>query len=139
MSQSASPRVVFERLLDGVTGKKWDELPDLYAEDAVVEHPYAIPAPTRLEGREQIRKHFAGAAGMPLEMWARNVVVHDTIDPEVIIAEFDYQGRATTTGRTFTFANIFVLTVRDGQIVTSRDYHNHRALAEAFGESPERG
>jgi ketosteroid isomerase-like protein len=40
----------------------------------------------------------------------------------------------TTTGRSFSVANIQVLTVRDGKIVRSRDYHNHQALAAAADE-----
>ena len=134
---SASPREVFERLIRGVSEKRWEELPDLYAEDAVVEHPFAIPALSRLGGREQIRKHFAAGAGMPVEMEARNVVVHETKDPEVIVAEFDYHGRETTTGRPFTVGNIFVMRIRDGRIVASRDYGNHLAFAVATGRLPE--
>lgn len=57
-----------------------------------------------------------------------------------IVAEFDYHGRVTTTRRTFTASNIFVLRVRDGRIVSSRDYHNHHVLADAFaGTADERG
>jgi ketosteroid isomerase-like protein len=51
----------------------------------------------------------------------------------VVIAEFDYHGRVTTTGHTFRVANIQVLRVRDGRIVSSRDYHDHLALAAAVG------
>lgn len=137
MSQSASPREVFGRLLDSVTGRKWADLPGLYAEEAIVEHPFAATTAARLEGREQIRAHFAAGATMPLEMRADNVVIHETADPEVIIAEFDYHGLVTTTGRTFTVHNIFVLRVRDGLIVESRDYVNHLALAAAFDRLPQ--
>ena len=137
MLATASPREVFLRLIDGVTGRKWDELPNLYAEDAVVEHPLAATTAARLEGREQIRAHFAAGASMPVELRASNIVIHETADPEVIVAEFDYHGRVTATGRTFMIHNIFVLRVRDGQIVTSRDYVNHLALAAAFDRLPQ--
>ncbi|HEX5505419.1 MAG TPA: nuclear transport factor 2 family protein [Thermomicrobiales bacterium] len=136
MPASAGPREVLERLLRGIEGRRWQELPELYAEDAVVEQPLAVPEPTRLEGREAIRKHFA-AAGGPLAFRVGNVVVHQTGDPEVIVAEYDYEGRVTTTGRTFRVANIQVLRVRDGLIVASRDYHNHLALAAALGRLPQ--
>lgn len=136
MSGAIGPRAVFGRLLDGVTGRRWVALPALYAEDTVVEHPFAIPAPTRLEGREAIRAHFTAARELPLELTARNVVVHETVDPEVIIAEFDYVGRVTTTGAAFTVRNIYVLRVRDGLIVESRDYTNHFVLAVALGRLP---
>jgi ketosteroid isomerase-like protein len=86
-------------LIAGIFDQKWDELPMLYAENAVVTHPHALPLPTRLEGRDDLREHFASAATLPITMQARNVVVHETADPEVIVAEYDYLGRVTTSGR----------------------------------------
>jgi ketosteroid isomerase-like protein len=47
-----TPREVFDRLSDGISAGRWDELSSLYAEDAVVEQPQRPPAPTRIEGRE---------------------------------------------------------------------------------------
>lgn len=128
-----SSRAAFERLIGGISSGGWPELSALYAEDAVVEQPFAIPpAPRRLDGRDAVHAHFCAAAGGPLRLTARNVVAHETADPEVIIAEFDYDGLVTTTGRTFTVANIQVLRVRDGLIVHTRDYHDHHALGEAL-------
>jgi ketosteroid isomerase-like protein len=134
MSDPTSPRSVLESLLQGISVGKWNDLADLYAQDAVVEMPFAPSVPTRLEGREAVRARFAAAAGGPLGVQASNVVVHDTGDPEVVIAEFDYDGQVTTTGRSFRVANIQVLRVRNGQIVASRDYHNHLAIAAALGQ-----
>jgi uncharacterized protein len=61
-------------------------------------------------------------------------VVHDTGDPEVVIAEFDYDGQVTTTGHSFRVANVQMLRVRNGKIVSSRDYHDHLAIAAAPGQ-----
>lgn len=133
MSDPTSPRSVFESLLQGISDGKWSNLADLYAEDAVVEQPFA-PSPTRLEGREAVRAHFAAAAEGSLRIKGSNVVVHDTGDPEVVIAEFDYDGHVATTGHSFRVSNIQVLRVRNGQIVSSRDYHNHLAIAAARGQ-----
>jgi ketosteroid isomerase-like protein len=130
MSDPIRPREVFEQLIAGIADKDWEKLPDLYAEDAVVEHPFALPQPRRLDGREAVRRHFAAAVNLPLEMRARDIVVHESTDPEVIVAEYVNDGRITTTGRTFSFANVLVMRIRDGLIVTSRDYHNHLALAD---------
>jgi uncharacterized protein len=131
MSEFATPRAVFQRLIDGITSLRPEELPLLYARDAVVVHPFAHPA-SRLEGREALREHFAQLETLPLELKARNVVVHQTADPEVIITEFEYACRNTETGREFVVPNIFVLRVRDGHIVESRDYAHHRAFDEAM-------
>ena len=57
--------------------------------------------------------------------------MHATGDPEVVVVEFAYAGSAG--GREFTIPCIFVLRVRGGQIVQSRDYGDHIGLARAFG------
>ena len=134
MSQPTSPRTVFERLIRGISEGRWDDLADLYAEDAVVDQPLVSTAPGRIEGRATIRTHFAGAAGMGLRMVAHDIVVHETSDPEVIVAEFDYD--VTGSGGTVTAANIQVLRVRDGLIAATRDYHDHLAIARATGGVP---
>ena len=131
------PSQVFARLSQGITDQRWLELAELYAEDVVVDMPFAAPTPTRLHGREEVRTHFAAAAQGPLSLEARNVRVHETADPEVIVAEFDYVGRVATTGTNFRVANIQVLRIRDGLIVESRDYHDHLALAHALGHLPQ--
>ncbi|MBO2447502.1 nuclear transport factor 2 family protein [Actinomadura barringtoniae] len=132
-----SPREVFERLSAGISAGRWDDLADLYAEDAVVDQPFALPpAPNHLEGREVIRSHFTTAGQGPLSLRARNVRVHETADPEVIIAEFDYDAEDSSTGRSATLANLQVLRIRDGLISSTRDYHDHVGLALLMGMTP---
>lgn len=137
MPTTATPRQAFEALIGHISAGRWEQIADLYAEDTVVEIAFALPAPARIEGREQLRSHFATATGAGVEMQARNVRVHETADPEVIVAEFDYVGHVATTDTTFRVANIQVLRIRDGLIVESRDYHDHLALAHALGHLPQ--
>jgi ketosteroid isomerase-like protein len=134
MPDHPSPRAVFERLIQGISAGRWTDLADLYAEDAVVDQPLVSAAPRRIEGREMIRAHFTGAAGMDLSLVAHDIVVHETADPEVVIAEFDYD--ITGPEGTVTAANIQVLRVRDGLIHATRDYHDHLAIAKATGSLP---
>ncbi len=61
-----------------------------------------------------------------------NVTIHETADPEVIVAEFEYQG-TSDTGERYALPGIFVPRVRNGEIVSSRDYHDHLASARAAG------
>jgi uncharacterized protein len=119
--------------MQGISDGRWDELDGFYADAAVIEYPFALPAPMRLAGREAIRRYFAAAARLPLRLHARDMVVHETADPEVVVAEWDYDGLVTTTGRSFRVSNVQVSTVRAGKIVASRDYHNHLVLADATG------
>jgi uncharacterized protein len=130
MDGSPSPAEVFSRLIAGISEGRWHELADLYAEDVVVEMPMD-PQRTRIEGRAAVRRHFAAAADGSFELRAHDVMVHVTSDPEVVIAEFEYDGLNRTTGKKFTVANVQVLRVRGGRIVASRDYHDHRGFAAA--------
>jgi len=126
-----TPREVFEKLSAGISSDDWSSLHELYAADAVVEMPFALPGPVRLHGRDEVRRHLARNAQAGLSLHADRVHVHETADPEVVVAEYDYDGR-TRSGRTFRVSNIQVLRVRDGLIVETRDYHNHAVLAEVL-------
>ena len=126
-----TPREVFDRLSAGITEGRWAELSALYAEDTVIEHPQRPPAPSRIEGRQTIHDHFTDTLAASVRMRRHNVVVHETTDPEVIVAEYDYSGESLTTGKSFAAANIQVLRVRDGLIVFSRDYHDYLKITAA--------
>ncbi|WP_030231152.1 nuclear transport factor 2 family protein, partial [Streptomyces sp. NRRL S-350] len=138
MSETLSPREVFHELLTGVSEGRFSELARLYAEDAVVETVLQPVGPRRFEGRAVLAERFEEVgAHSPLELQPRNVVVRETDDPEVVVAEFDYHVRHRGTGRTIEASNVQVLRVRDGLIVHSRDYHDHLALAVVGGGLPQ--
>jgi ketosteroid isomerase-like protein len=130
-----SPREILERFQQAAIERSLDDMLDLYADDAVHEFPFTRPGlPSRLEGREQIQAFLrANWENSPLQYDAyRDVVVHETTDPEVIVIEQEATGTATTTCRDFALPNIVVLRVRDGRIVHFRDYVNVYAVAEAL-------
>jgi ketosteroid isomerase-like protein len=108
------------------------DLADAYAVDAVVELPFMPGDRGRLVGRDAIRRHFAAAATLPVRLRVRNVTIHETADPEVVIAEYDYEGSLDRTGRLFTVRNIQVFRLRAGLIAESRDYHDHARIAAAL-------
>jgi uncharacterized protein len=128
-----SPRNVVEALMRGISDGRWEELDRFYADTAVVEYPFALPVPLRLAGREEIRRYLAAAARLPVRLQVRDMVVRETTDPDVVVAEWDYDGVVTATGRSFQVANVQISTVREGKIVASRDYHNHAVLADVTG------
>ena len=132
-----TPREVYTDFLDRIAADRWDELWQLYAEDAVVEQPYNKPEPGVIRGREALRQRFAARGDLPVRLMPANVVIHETTDPEVIVAEFDYDVTITTTGATFRTANVIVLRIRDGLIVSSRDFHDAgRIMAAARAGTP---
>lgn len=126
---SDSPRAVFEKLLAGMVNRDFDNLWQLYAPGIVLEHPFAVPEPTVTRGQEGLRRLLDELREW-FETTAKNVVIHETADPEVIVAEWDYEMRVPGTDKMRTTANVIVMRVRDGRIVESRDYHNHAALAQ---------
>jgi len=133
--RTASPTEVFHRLVDAIAERRLSEiLDDCYAEDVVVEHPFMVPEPTTTKGREQLRQRTTNLKALPVTMEIVNVVVHETADKEVIVGEFESRITSKQTGKRITTGNILVLRVRNGLVVSSRDYHNHALLA-AFIES----
>jgi ketosteroid isomerase-like protein len=131
-------RLVAGRLTPSEREAQLDELAAFYAERTDVRHPFAPLGDTPLRSRAELRAHFASAGELTAGVERFEPVgttVHTTGDPEVVIVEFAYAG--TAGGRDFTLPNIFVVRVRDGQIVESRDYAHHVALARAFGRLDE--
>jgi len=136
MSATMPPREVVRRLLDAVTGARPADAAALYAEDAHVRHPMR-PCDRPLLGRARLAEHFAAGAAVPRELQVRDLAIHETADPEVVIAEFAYHGRIRDTGRSFVVPCVFIMRVRDGLIVESRDYAHHLAMAHALDRVPD--
>jgi ketosteroid isomerase-like protein len=138
MPEPRSPREVFHALVDGVCQGRWEELPELYAEQTDVVHPLDPFDGPRLRTRDDLREHFGTGAPTVPERRAVDIVVHETADPEVIVAEFAYEwmvdGEPFAGGRV---PCIFVMRVRDGLIVESRDYADHIRAARIRGRMPE--
>jgi ketosteroid isomerase-like protein len=113
-----------------------DELAACYAEQTSVRHPLSPFGDNPVLSRAAVREHFA-AGGPPANVGRYDVIndhVFVTPDPEVVIFEFCYAGEID--GRAFTLPCIFVVRVRNGEIIESRDYVDHVGSARAFGRLP---
>ncbi|MFG1645805.1 nuclear transport factor 2 family protein [Amycolatopsis sp. NPDC049252] len=131
---TATSREVVERVLRAGLAMDTDTFVGLIAPDGYIEWPYR-PAgvPDRLEGREQIREFLtAQAKGLVRFDEYRNTVIHETTDPEVVIVEYDVHGTVVPTGAPFHQTIIAVLRIRDGLVVSYRDYLNPLVLAETL-------
>jgi uncharacterized protein len=137
-----SPAAVFDRLLHGVCDQRWDELPGLYALETHVVHPMDPERAAPLLTRAELERHFRHGAQVmgEIRFSPAEVRVHQTTDPEVIVAEFEYRGVVPATGEPFSLPSVFVMRIRDGQIVESRDYADHLTLGRVFAaqNSPDR-
>ncbi|MEV0268000.1 nuclear transport factor 2 family protein [Hamadaea sp. NPDC050747] len=137
MTQSPTPAEVFHRLVHAVCDERWQDAIDLYADRTDVSHPFAADQSPMLS-REELRQHFTPPPGWtsPIRRRPGNIRVHETTDPEVVVAEFEYQGENIASGERFAVPCVFVMRVRDGRIVESRDYIDHARSARARGETP---
>jgi ketosteroid isomerase-like protein len=120
-----TPRETVELLLRTTVEGTRSDLADLYAPDVVVEMPFTRPGfPSRTEGGETIRTRMKAVEGLWTYDSVDGVTLHDTADPEVVIAEFRVHGHLTANREPFTLGYINVVRVVDGLIVSSRDYGN---------------
>ena len=133
---SPPPRDVFWRLVNGVANRDFDALPELYAEETDVRHPMWPGGTPALTSRDDLRRHFsAGAATIAtVQFQPEGVVIHETQDPEVIVAEFAYRGTVLATGEPYAVPCVFVMRIRDGHIIESRDYIDHLSSARGRGQ-----
>ena len=125
-----------QAMLDGSA----DDLADLYADDAVHEFPFLFPGmPPRFEGREAVREGYAAAWGAsPARVdEIRDVVVHETADPEVIVVEQEVVATIATTGERFAAKGVLVIRVQAGRIVAVRDYLDALTLHRSLGRLPQ--
>lgn len=134
----AGPREVFARMRQSFidnTGLVADQL----AEDVIIETPFAAPgSPRRMVGRtECLAFTGAGRAALPVRFEeCRNVMIHETADPEKIIVEYELAGVVTTTGRRAAAPFIGVLRVRNGRIAQWREYQDTLTIAHTLGQLP---
>ncbi|MFD0783406.1 nuclear transport factor 2 family protein [Micromonospora azadirachtae] len=111
---------------------------DSLADDVVIETPFAAPGrPTRTQGKQQVLEYTqAGRAAFPVRFDdCRNVVVHETTDPEVIVVEYELVGTHMATGVTASAPFIGVLRTRDGKLAHWREYQHTLAIAQAVGQA----
>ncbi|WP_214325588.1 nuclear transport factor 2 family protein [Nonomuraea sediminis] len=103
----------------------------LFGDDAVVEFPFAPEgSQRRFAGRQEIEAMFdligdtARAGDIRIDEAATSLTVHETTDPEVLIAESEVHVD-TPAGR-LRLPYIQVFRIREGKIVLFRDYFGPR-------------
>jgi ketosteroid isomerase-like protein len=113
--------------------RQLDRLAQLYGAVTDVRHPFDPLGDVPMRTRGELREHFAKVRLDGVERFEPvDACVHVTADPEVVVFEFAYA--VSAHGTEFTVPCVFVIRVRDGQIVESRDYAHHLAMARGLGQ-----
>lgn len=110
---------------------------ELFADDAVVEFPYApsIGRAPRLEGKAAIAEYFRSASREFVALTFRDVRVYCTTDADadVVLAEAHGTARIASTGKIYEQDYVIVLNAKDGRVTRYREYWNVIPALEAFG------
>lgn len=125
------PTAMFHRATDALLAHDMAAFTALYADDAVMEFPFAPPGrPQRLDGRAAVEAYLDGYTDMVDIRRIHDVTVHRTADPDVIVAEMAASGFIVATGKPYTARYVAVLTIAGGLIRHYRDYWNPLMLQE---------
>lgn len=124
--------VDFYRLL---MKRDFDAWGDLFAEDATQYNPF-MPAKEGLKqtfkGRDYIVFHYRTVLekrkGPDFTIYG----LHQTTDPDVIIAEAGGVSQVPETGRIYDQRYVMIFNLRDGKIASTREYFNPLVFQNAF-------
>jgi ketosteroid isomerase-like protein len=139
-AQPRTARETVEQFLRAAVSETPGDMADCYAREVVIEIPFAVEQifPSRSAAtREELRARFQAGAAIRRYKSLSDVAIHETTDPEVIIVEYTLHGEMNATGEEFSARFAMVITVRDGQIVHSRDYFDPIAGLRLLGRLPE--
>ncbi len=135
---SATPADVLARRRELMLNGDAEGFADLFAPDAVMEFCFHGPPgtpPVRVEGREAIDEYSRRVMASPMRIEDFEVTeLHQTQDPEVVIAEVRAKATLTTTGRSITATSIQVLRIQEGHIAAFRDFADPRIFEYLAGE-----
>ncbi|MFG1674518.1 nuclear transport factor 2 family protein [Micromonospora sp. NPDC049282] len=131
-----SSREVVERVLRAGREQDVEAFVALMAPEGHIEWPFR-PAgvPGRVQGHAELRRHLTETANALVTIDEhRDVVLHESTDPEVVVVEYEAHGAVVATGAPFEQTVIAVFRVRDGLVVSYRDYINPLRLLAALDE-----
>ncbi|MFF0515499.1 nuclear transport factor 2 family protein [Streptomyces sp. NPDC004250] len=131
MSAPTSPADLYRHSLRLLLDKNIPEWVALWAEDGLMEFPFAPDGwPRRLEGKEAIAaymRHYPDHIDM---RDFPDLRIHQTTEPETIVVEMRGVGRLVETDAPLDVTYIAVVTVRDGHLTSYRDYWSPLTVQE---------
>ncbi|MFK0181616.1 nuclear transport factor 2 family protein [Streptomyces xanthochromogenes] len=131
MSAPSSPADLYRHSLQLLLDKDIPALVGLWAEDGVMEFPFAPDGwPKRLNDRAAIAAYMRHYPDQIDLHDFPELVIHQTTDPKTIVVEMRGVGRLVKTGSPFDMTYIAVVTVEGGRITSYRDYWNPLAVLE---------
>jgi len=127
-----------ELLRKMVEGRDSPAFSELFAEDGVLEYPFTAPGfPTVYKGLTEIKalvERMAEARDL-FDIHEVTATVHETTDPEVVVAEIAHHGHSHVTNQPYQMLALGIIRIRNGKIVHYRDFMNPLSMAELLGRT----
>jgi ketosteroid isomerase-like protein len=109
---------------------------DTIADDAGFEFRYIFPGwPRTLSGRDALMALYAGYGDNIVLDSADALVIHRSLDPRVVILEYEVHGKVVATGASYDNRFVSVVTIEDRKIVQWRDYMDSLTAMTALSAS----
>lgn len=108
---------------------------DLFADDAVIEFPYAasLGTPARLDGKDAIRAYFREIVPTMENLVFSDGRHHPAHDPDVAWLEVHGAAQISSTGRRYEQDYVMFGRAREGRLVLYREYWDPCVAARAMG------
>ena len=114
---------LLRRVFDAIGAADVDALGELYADDYVLELPYAKPDPVRVEGLANVQQYLRAAFGV-FRFTLTITELHPLGDDDGIVAEYTSEGTNLSTGAPYANRYIGLWLFRDGRVRLTREYYD---------------
>ncbi|ADO68048.1 nuclear transport factor 2 family protein [Stigmatella aurantiaca] len=111
---------------------------ELFAENAVIEFPYApsVGTPARLEGKAAITAYAQGVSSVMRDFVFSDLRVFPAREPHVLFAEVHGEATLPRTGRPYVQDYVMRLETDGERIIHYREYWNPVPVLQAFEGMP---
>ena len=118
-----------------LTQRRFDEWADLWADDGVLEFPYA-PAGRRraYQGKADILAYMKHATGRVAMDAIEHMRVFPMQDPDIAVVELATKGHTLANGAPYDQSFVLFFEVQDGKLRRHREYWNPLATIDAIGD-----
>ncbi len=132
-AQGRTAAQLLKHSLDTFLAKNMKGWADLCDEDVVVEFPFAPDvASQRIVGRAAIYEYLRDYPNVIDVKTTPKLVIHETGDPNIAIAEWSLSGRVISSGNPYEMSYATFVTFRNELIVHYREYWNPMAFMAAM-------
>jgi ketosteroid isomerase-like protein len=115
--------------------RRLDEWIELWAEDGVLEFPYAPPGRRRAyKGKADIVAYMKHATGRVASDAVEHMRVSPMLDPGMAVVELSIRGHTVANGEPYNQSFVIFFEVQDGKLHRYREYWNPLITIDAIGD-----